>query len=116
MGTCDGWEREREREREREKERERERERDKHMHFMNTNSVITVFTNHSICLGLTTVSSTLHPRRVLRPNNMGEENLFHHKEVMSELVRRDKNRPSVAVWSVANEPTSDAIGAETYFG
>ena len=47
---------------------------------------------------------------------MGPLNLLHHKEVMWELVRRDKNRPSVIIWSVANEPASNAIGADDYFG
>ncbi len=36
-------------------------------------------------------------------------------EVMHELVQRDKNRPSVVMWSVANEPVSDSKIAETYF-
>ncbi|KAK7497277.1 hypothetical protein BaRGS_00011571 [Batillaria attramentaria] len=51
----------------------------------------------------------------IRPNNMGEANVAHHKAVMEELVRRDKNRPSTVIWSVANEPSSDAPGAEDYF-
>ncbi|KAK7497278.1 hypothetical protein BaRGS_00011572, partial [Batillaria attramentaria] len=49
------------------------------------------------------------------PNNMGEANVAHHKAVMEELVRRDENRPSAVIWSVANEPSSDAPGAEDYF-
>ncbi|XP_076452855.1 beta-glucuronidase-like [Babylonia areolata] len=47
--------------------------------------------------------------------NMGPVSLAHHKEVMTELVRRDKNRPSVIMWSVANEPASWLPQAETYF-
>nr|KAG5706849.1 hypothetical protein BaRGS_004184 [Batillaria attramentaria] len=50
-----------------------------------------------------------------QPNNMGEANVAHHKAVMEELVRRDENRPSAVIWSVANEPSSDAPGAEDYF-
>ena len=30
--------------------------------------------------------------------------LNNHLTVMKELVSRDKNRPSVAMWSLANEP------------
>nr|KAG5706847.1 hypothetical protein BaRGS_004182 [Batillaria attramentaria] len=48
-------------------------------------------------------------------NNMGEANVAHHKAVMEELVQRDKNRPSAVIWSVANEPSSDAPAAENYF-
>jgi len=34
---------------------------------------------------------------------------------MEELIRRDKNRPSVVMWSVANEPASDLPPAAYYF-
>ena len=34
---------------------------------------------------------------------------------MSELVARDKNRASVVMWSVANEPKSGVPEAESYF-
>jgi len=34
---------------------------------------------------------------------------------MSELVTRDKNHPSVIMWSVANEPASTNPLAEHYF-
>jgi hypothetical protein len=33
--------------------------------------------------------------------------LAHHKQVMFEMIRRDKNHPSVVMWSVANEPASN---------
>ena len=47
--------------------------------------------------------------------NFRNDTLQHHLDVMAELVRRDKNRPSVVMWSVANEPASDAAAAEDYF-
>ncbi|GAB1608204.1 beta-glucuronidase-like isoform X1 [Argonauta hians] len=51
----------------------------------------------------------------IQKDNMGEASLAHHMEVMSELVSRDKNRPSVIIWSVANEPQSYRPQAEHYF-
>lgn len=39
----------------------------------------------------------------------------HHRDVMEELVKRDKNHPCVIAWSVANEPASQEEGAEEYF-
>ena len=51
-----------------------------------------------------------------REYNMGPENLAHHLEVMEELVRRDKNRPSALIWSVANEPRSWFASSRDYFG
>ena len=41
--------------------------------------------------------------------------LANHLKVMSELVARDKNRASVVMWSVANEPVSEVPEAEEYF-
>lgn len=38
-----------------------------------------------------------------------------HISVMQELVRRDKNRPSVIMWSVGNEPKSNEAAAKNYF-
>ncbi|XP_028662818.1 beta-glucuronidase [Erpetoichthys calabaricus] len=43
------------------------------------------------------------------------QSLSHHLVVMEELVRRDKNRPSVVMWSVANEPASELPPAGYYF-
>lgn len=39
----------------------------------------------------------------------------HHREVLEELVERDKNHPCVIAWSVANEPASQEEGAKEYF-
>ena len=47
--------------------------------------------------------------------NMVRETLKTHLEVMGELITRDKNHPSVVMWSVANEPDSEAAAAATYF-
>lgn len=41
--------------------------------------------------------------------------LANHKEQMRELVQRDKNRASVVMWSVANEPLSQMAAAQNYF-
>ena len=41
--------------------------------------------------------------------------LDHHKKVMTELVQRDKNHPSVVMWSVGNEPKSYRSQAGDYF-
>ncbi|XP_017885419.1 beta-glucuronidase isoform X2 [Ceratina calcarata] len=41
--------------------------------------------------------------------------LSRHKESLSELIRRDKNRPSVIMWSIANEPRTQLPKADIYF-
>nr|XP_020456270.1 beta-glucuronidase isoform X2 [Monopterus albus] len=47
--------------------------------------------------------------------SFGNASLTHHLVVMDELVRRDKNHPSVVMWSVANEPAAEMSPAEFYF-
>ena len=39
----------------------------------------------------------------------------HHKQVIKELIARDKNHPCVVMWSIANEPASEEEGAYEYF-
>jgi beta-glucuronidase len=38
-----------------------------------------------------------------------------HRQVIRELVARDKNHPCVVVWSIANEPESDTPESRAYF-
>ncbi|XP_018323969.1 beta-glucuronidase [Agrilus planipennis] len=42
--------------------------------------------------------------------------LEKHKDSLTELIRRDKNRPSVIAWSIANEPRTQTQAADEYFG
>lgn len=42
--------------------------------------------------------------------------LAKHKQSLTELIRRDKNHPSVIMWSIANEPRSSNVKADAYFG
>ena len=41
--------------------------------------------------------------------------LLNHMQVMKALIARDKNRPSVIAWSIANEPVSNVDAAKPYF-
>ena len=38
-----------------------------------------------------------------------------HAQAIRELIARDKNHPSVVLWSIANEPESETEEAESYF-
>ena len=44
-------------------------------------------------------------------DHFGPQLLANHLRVMEELVARDKNRPSVVMWSIANEPRSNKKAA-----
>jgi beta-glucuronidase len=45
----------------------------------------------------------------------GIKTFEHHKEVLRDLIARDKNYACVVMWSIANEPDSGAEGAYAYF-
>jgi beta-glucuronidase len=49
------------------------------------------------------------------PETINGETREAHARVIRELVARDKNHPSVVLWSVANEPESHTEAAEEYF-
>jgi beta-glucuronidase len=48
-------------------------------------------------------------------NTFGDELYEQHSRSIQELIQRDKNRPSVVMWSIANEPQSQDDRANDYF-
>ena len=54
-------------------------------------------------------------KKVFIPERVNDETKQHHIEVMTELISRDRNHPSVVMWSIANEPSSWEENARTYF-
>ena len=49
------------------------------------------------------------------PDTINDRTREVHAQVIRDLVARDKNHPSVVLWSIANEPESDTEGSEEYF-
>ena len=45
----------------------------------------------------------------------GVQTQEHHKDVIRDLISRDKNHACVVMWSIANEPDSYSEGAYDYF-
>lgn len=44
-----------------------------------------------------------------------DELLQNHKSNFEQLIYRDRNHPSVVMWSIANEPKSGQSNADSYF-
>ena len=57
----------------------------------------------------------MHVCHMYSEENFANKTLQHHLEVMHELIQRDKNRPSVVMWSLANEPDSALNISVPYF-
>ncbi|MCF0237382.1 MAG: hypothetical protein HUK24_02190 [Sphaerochaetaceae bacterium] len=49
------------------------------------------------------------------PTTINDKTRDVHAGTIRDLIARDKNHPCVILWSVANEPASQAEGAEEYF-
>lgn len=49
------------------------------------------------------------------PDGINNKTREAHAQSIKELIARDKNHPSVVLWSIANEPDSGAKGAREYF-
>jgi beta-glucuronidase len=49
------------------------------------------------------------------PETINDTSRQVHAQAIRELVARDKNHPSVVLWSIANEPESHTEAAEEYF-
>ncbi|MER6248872.1 beta-glucuronidase [Streptomyces griseorubiginosus] len=55
------------------------------------------------------------PTPTFAPENFGGTTRDVHAQHLRELIERDKNHPSVVMWSLANEPASNEDGAREYF-
>jgi beta-glucuronidase len=53
--------------------------------------------------------------QVFSEEAVGQAAQAAHAQVIRELVERDKNHPSVVLWSIANEPESHTPESEEYF-
>ena len=53
--------------------------------------------------------------RVYGPEAISDRTAETHAQAIRELMARDKNRPSVVIWSIANEPESHTDDAVRYF-
>ncbi|MEE1621795.1 beta-glucuronidase [Zafaria sp. Z1313] len=49
------------------------------------------------------------------PGEVDAATAASHRNAIRELIARDKNRPSVVLWSIANEPNAQEEGARGYF-
>ena len=49
------------------------------------------------------------------PETINDESREVHAQVIRDLIARDKNHPSVIIWSIANEPESHTESSEKYF-
>jgi beta-glucuronidase len=55
------------------------------------------------------------PFTTFSPDTIGPATQATHRQAIRELIARDKNHPSVVLWSIANEPESVTTESRDYF-
>ncbi len=53
--------------------------------------------------------------KIFCEQRVNDKTLAHHLQVMRDLIERDRNHPSVVMWSVANEASTGEDAAVPYF-
>lgn len=66
-------------------------------------------------LGLIGGFSGAPSRPTFSPETINDEAQAAHAQHIRELIARDKNHPSVVMWSIANEPATHEPGSREYF-
>lgn len=54
-------------------------------------------------------------KRTYAEDFVNEDTASSHRQAITELIARDKNHPSVVIWSIANEPDATEEDARAYF-
>jgi beta-glucuronidase len=75
------------------------------------NETAAVGLNLAVSAGLTGMPAPA----TFSPETINDETQSAHAQHLRELIARDKNHPSVVMWCVANEPSSNETGAREYF-
>ncbi|KAJ4330867.1 hypothetical protein N0V87_009629 [Didymella glomerata] len=66
-------------------------------------------------LGITSGLFGGKPPSTFAPDACNDRTQAAHEQGIRELIARDKNHPSVVMWSIGNEPASHEEGAREYF-
>lgn len=85
------------------------------MRLADKEGLVVIDETPAVGVHLNFMSTLLDPNKKVR-NTWEEIGTFnHHYQVIEDLIERDKNHPSVVMWSIANEPASEEKGADKYF-
>ncbi|NMA66895.1 MAG: beta-glucuronidase [Clostridiaceae bacterium] len=77
-----------------------------------------VIIDETPAVGLNLVSGGIFPGEDMTtysPDTINDKTQAAHANAIKELINRDKNHPSVVLWSIANEPESQTDAAAEYF-
>ncbi|WP_033321548.1 beta-glucuronidase [Streptomyces yerevanensis] len=87
------------------------------MDFADRHGIVVIDETAAVGLNLAVEAGlTGAPQRpTFSPDTFNDETRAAHAQAIRELITRDKNHPSVVMWCIANEPSSNEEGAREYF-
>jgi beta-glucuronidase len=87
------------------------------MEFADRHGIVVIDETAAVGLNLAVAGGLLGqpPQPTFSPETCNDETQAAHAQAIRELIARDKNHPSVVMWCIANEPSSNEEGAREYF-
>lgn len=87
------------------------------LEFADRNGIVVVDETAAVGLNLGVQGGLtgIGPKPTFSPETFNHDTQAAHAQHIRELIARDKNHPSVVMWSIANEPASNEEGAREYF-
>ncbi|RSM09907.1 hypothetical protein CEP52_003847 [Fusarium oligoseptatum] len=82
------------------------------LEYADRHGIVVIDETAAVGLNLTIVAGVfgLKPVPTFSPDTMNEKTQAAHAQGIRELVARDKNHPSVVLWTIANEPAASEPG------
>ncbi|RSL87345.1 hypothetical protein CEP51_002326 [Fusarium floridanum] len=86
------------------------------LEYADRHGIVVIDETAAVGLNLTIVAGVfgLKPVPTFSPDTMNEKTQAAHAQGIRELVARDKNHPSVVLWTIANEPAASEPGVREY--
>ncbi|MEE1803321.1 beta-glucuronidase [Streptomyces sp. JV176] len=86
------------------------------MEFADRHGIVVIDETAAVGLNLAVGSGLMGtpPRPTFSEDTFHDDTRAAHAQAIRELIARDKNHPSVVMWCIANEPSSNEKGAREY--
>ncbi|KAL2681388.1 hypothetical protein Neosp_008999 [[Neocosmospora] mangrovei] len=86
------------------------------LEFADRHGIVVVDETAAVGLNLTIVAGIFGLKAIptFSPDTMNDKTQAAHAQGIRELVARDKNHPSVVLWTIANEPAASEPGVREY--
>src|SRR5262249_42884978 len=87
------------------------------MEFADRHGIVVIDETAAVGLNLAVQGGLtgIPPEPTFSPDTFGDATREAHAQHLRELIGRDKNHPSVVMWCIANEPSSNEEAAREYF-